>query len=58
MLESKFRKKWLCQAFGGKPADYVKVKASEKSYLVAVQACTKTHMGEKKKEKPCSHPSP
>lgn len=42
----------------GKPVDYVKIKASEKSYLVVAQACMKTHMGEKKKEKHCSHPSP
>lgn len=41
-----FSKKWLWQeGFLGKPVNYVKVKASEKSNLEVVQLCMKTYMG-------------
>jgi len=47
-LESKFRKKWLCQAFRGKPADYVQVKTSEKSLSSCTDLYEDTHEGEEK----------
>lgn len=44
-IRIQFRKKWLCQeGFLGKPVNYVKVKANEKSYLEVVQPCMKTYM--------------